>query len=81
MSSVLASITAGMAKSTMNDMTTCAQTKIGSRFRVMPGVRSFNTVVMIATATASDATSVNVISWAQTSARLLGVYSASASGG
>ena len=58
---------------TMNDVTTCAQTKMGMRFSVMPGARSLNTVVISDTATASDATSVNVISCAQTSARLLGV--------
>ena len=43
---VLASITAGMAKSTMNDVTTCAHTKIGIRFSVIPGARSLNTVVI-----------------------------------
>ena len=73
MSAVLASITAGMAKSTMNEVTTCAHTKIGIRFSVIPGARSLKVVVISETATASDPTSVNVISCAQTSARLLGV--------
>ena len=72
MSAVLAIITAGIAKITMNDVTTCAQTKIGIRFSAMPGARSLNAVVMIDTATASDATSVNVIICAHTSGRLLG---------
>ena len=73
MSDVLASITAGMANSTMNDVTTCAHTKIGIRFSVMPGARNLSAVVISDTATASEATSVNVMSCAQTSARLLGV--------
>ena len=70
---VLASMTEGMANSTMNDVTTCAHTKIGIRFNVMPGARSFSVVVISETATASEATSVKVISCAQTSTRLLGV--------
>ena len=61
-----------MANITMNDVTTCAHTKVGMRLSVIPGVRSLNTVVTMDTATASDATSVNVMSWAQTSARLDG---------
>ncbi len=72
-SAVLASITAGIAKITMNDTTTSAQTKIGMRLSDMPGVRSLNAVVIVDTATASDATSVNVISCAHTSARFVGV--------
>ena len=54
MSAVLASITAGMANSTMNDVTTCAHTKIGIRFSVIPGARSLSAVVISETATASD---------------------------
>ena len=73
MSAVLASITDGMANRTMNDVTTCAQTKMGIRLRVIPGARSLNVVVISDTATESDATSVKVISCAHTSARLLGV--------
>ena len=73
MSAVLASITAGIANITMNDVTTCAHTKIGIRFSVMPGARSLKSGRDQRDATASDATSVNVISCAQTSARLLGV--------
>ena len=57
----------------MNEVTTCAHTKIGIRFSVIPGARSLSVVVISETATASDPTSVNVISCAQTSARLLGV--------
>ena len=70
---VLASITAGMANITMNDVTTWAHTKIGIRFSVIPGARSLSVVVISETATASEPTSVNVISCAQTSGRLLGV--------
>src|SRR3954471_21720512 len=80
-SAVLAIITAGIAKITMNDVTTCAQTKIGLRFSDMPGARSLNAVVMIDTATASDATSVHVIICAQTSGRLVGLNNCSDSGG
>ena len=69
MSAVLAIITAGMANMTMNDVTTCAHTKIGMRFSDIPGARILNAVVTIDTATASDATSVNVIICAHTSGR------------
>ena len=62
MSDVLATITAGIANSTMNDVMTCAHTKVGIRFSVIPGVRNFSAVVISDTATASEATSVNVIS-------------------
>ena len=81
MSAVLAIITAGIANTTMNDVTTCAHTKIGIWFKAMPGARSLNAVVMIDTATASDATSVQVIICAQTSGRLVGSNSCSDSGG
>ena len=54
---------------------------MGMRFSVIPGARILNAVVINDTATASDATSVKVISWAHTSARLLGVYKLSDSGG
>src|SRR5436305_6140017 len=70
----------GIAKITMNDVTTWPQTKIGIRLSDMPGVRILNAVTMISTETASAATSVNVISCAQTSARLPGVYCGPASG-
>ena len=39
-------MTAGIAKITMNDVTTCAQTKIGMRLSDMPGARSLNAVVI-----------------------------------
>src|SRR3954471_8046808 len=80
MRAVLASITAGIAKITMNEVTTCAQTKIGTRLGDMPGARILNAVVMISTDTASAATSVNVMSCAHTSARLPGEYSGPDSG-
>ena len=51
------------------------------RFSVIPGARSLKTVVMSDTAVASEATSVKGMSCAQTSARLLGANSVSASGG
>src|SRR5690242_4306891 len=70
---VLQTITAGMAKITMNDVTIWAHTKTGMRLSDMPGVRSLNAVVTSDTATASDATSVKVINCAHTSARLVGV--------
>src|SRR5689334_17708444 len=77
---VLASMIEGIANSTMNAVTTCAQTKIGTRFSDMPGVRNLNAVTMISTETASAATSVNVMSCAHTSARLPGVNSGPDSG-
>src|SRR3954468_9492637 len=81
MSAVLASITEGIANKTMNDVTPCDHTNTGTRFNVIPGARILKAVVINETATASDATSVKVISWAHTSARLLGVYKLSDSGG
>ena len=50
--SVLASITAGIAKMIMNDVTSIAQTKSGMRLSDMPGARCLKTVTMISTATA-----------------------------
>ena len=70
MSAVLATMTAGIAKITMNDVTTIAQTNTGIRFSDMPGARILNAVTMISTATAIADTSVNVIICAHTSARL-----------
>ncbi len=70
---MLASIIAGIANSTMNAVTTCAQTKIGTRLSDIPGARILRAVTMISTDTASAATSVKVISCAHTSARLPGV--------
>jgi hypothetical protein len=77
---VLASITAGMAKTTMNEVTSIAQTKSGMRLSDMPGARCFKTVVMMLTAAASDEISVKVIICAQTSTLLPGEYSGPESG-
>ncbi len=63
----------GIANITRNEVTSIDQTKSGMRSSVMPVARCLNTVTTISTATASAATSVNVIICAQTSARLLGV--------
>ena len=70
MSAVLATMIAGIAKITMNDVTTIAHTNTGMRLSDIPGTRILNTVTMISTATAIAETSVNVIIWAQTSERL-----------
>ena len=78
---MLHSITAGIAKITMKEVTTCAQTKIGTRLSAMPGARILKAVVMIDTATASDATSVHVIICAHTSGRFVGLNSCSDNGG
>ena len=80
MSAVLATMMAGIANSTMNDVTIIAHTKIGMRFSDMPGARILNAVTTISTATAIADTSVNVIICAHTSARLVGPNSVSASG-
>ncbi len=64
--------TDGIAKMTMNEVTSIAQTNSGMRLIDIPGARSLKTVTTISTATASPATSVNVISWAQKSERLPG---------
>ncbi len=70
MSAVLATMIAGMAKMTMNDVTTMPQTNTGTRFNDMPGARILKEVTMISTATAIAETSVNVIICAHTSDRL-----------
>ncbi len=64
--------TTGMANMTMNAVTTCAHTKMGMRFIVMPGARSLNAVTMISTDAMMAAISVNVIVCAQTSTRFPG---------
>ena len=69
-----------MAKITMNAVTSIAQTNSGIRFNDMPGARALKIVATSSTDTASAATSVNVISCAQKSARLPGAYSGPASG-
>ena len=63
-------MTDGIAKMTMNEVTTCAQTKSGSRFSDMPTARCLKTVVMISTAPTSPEISVSVIICAQKSTRL-----------
>jgi hypothetical protein len=67
---VLEIITAGIAKITMKLTTSMAHTNRGMRFSDMPGVRSLRIVQIRQVATTSADTSVNVISCAQTSARL-----------
>src|SRR3954466_1381714 len=74
-SMVLHIMTDGMANRTMNDVTRLDQTNRGMRLRVIPGARSLNTVVMMATAPAMDAVSTRVTIWLQTSYRLPGVNS------
>ncbi len=69
---VLDTITAGIANTTMNAITSIDQTKRGSRLSAMPGQRSLKTVTMISTAATSAAISVNVIICAQMSTRLPG---------
>jgi hypothetical protein len=73
-------MTAGMAKTTMNEVTSIAQTKIGMRLSDIPGARSLKMVAIRLTAMASDEISVKVIIWAQTSTRLPGLYSGPARG-
>ena len=67
---MLVTITAGMAKITITLTTSIAHTKSGIRLSDIPGVRNLRMVQIRQTATTSDDTSVNVISCAQTSARL-----------
>ena len=67
-------MTAGIAKMTMKDVTSCAHTNSGIRLIDIPGARILKVVTISCTATASDDTSVNVISCAQKSARLPGEY-------
>ncbi len=69
----LATITAGMANSTMNWVTRIAQTKRGMRFSDMPGARILKMVVISATATSIAESSLKVTSCAQMSAPLPGV--------
>lgn len=69
---VLPSITEGIAKTTMKDVTSIDQTKTGMRLTAMPGARCLNTVTMVLTAMQSDESSVKVIICAQTSTRLPG---------
>src|SRR3954462_3506976 len=68
----LAMITAGMANSTMNEVTKLAHTKMGSRSKDIPGAFCLKVVTITFTATDSAESSVNVISCAQTSTRLPG---------
>src|SRR4051794_23471429 len=79
-SSPLATITAGMAKMTIIDSTSFSQSKIGMRFRVIPGARWRRMVVARQTATPSAETSVNVIICDQTSTRCPGEYCGPESG-
>ena len=60
MSAVLATMTAGIGKITMKDVTTIAHTNTGMRLSDIPGARILNAVTMISTATAIADTSVNV---------------------
>ena len=54
-------ITEGMAKITMNAVTTIDQTNNGTRFKVIPGARILNAVTMISIAAINPEISVNVI--------------------
>jgi hypothetical protein len=69
---VLAAMTAGIAKITMNDVTSCAQTSSGMRSRDIPGARFLKIVVMRFVALASAESSVNVTTCDQMSIRLPG---------
>ena len=62
-------ITAGMAKMIMNEVTTCDHTKRGMRFSDIPGARCLKTFVRVTTAPAKAEISVSVIMSAQTSTR------------
>jgi hypothetical protein len=64
----------------MKLVTRIDQAKSGIRLSDMPGARCLRIVVISSTAPASAATSVKVISWAQTSVRFPGLYSGPASG-
>ena len=66
---VLATITAGMAKITMNDCTSIDQQNSGMRFSDIPGARILKIVAISSTATHSAEISVKVIICAQTSTR------------
>ena len=69
---LLATITAGIAKSTMKDWTSMLQQNSGMRFSDMPGARIFRIVAVSSVATHMAEISVNVIICAQTSTRLPG---------
>src|SRR5256885_1927985 len=73
-------MTAGIAKITMNDVTTIAQTRTGTRLSDMPTARCLKTVVMISTAPTSADISVSVTMSAQISPRFPGENCAPASG-
>jgi len=77
---VLATITAGIAMMTTNEVTSIDHTNSGMRSSDMPGARCLRTVTTISTETASAETSVKVIIWAQMSARLPGAYCGPESG-
>src|SRR5215210_2374010 len=79
-SALLASITAGIANSTMKEVTSMAQANSGTRLSVMPGARNLNIVVMMTIASTSADSSVKVIICAQISTRLPGEKSGPASG-
>ena len=64
---VLAIITAGIAKMIMKDWTSIDQQNIGMRFSDIPGARILRIVTMSSTATHRAETSVKVIICAQTS--------------
>ncbi len=69
---LLASMTAGMANTTMNACTSIAQTNSGIRDSAIPGARCLKMVAMTLTAPPSAASSVNVIICAHVSVRLPG---------
>ena len=78
---LLAIITEGMAKMTMNDVISCAQQNSGRRFNDMPGARSLKMVTISSIAPTSADISVKFTSCAHTSMRLPGENSGPASGG
>src|SRR5512133_1107604 len=71
---VLAVATAGIAKMIMNATTSCDHTKMGIRFKDIPGARILNVVTMMFTAATSAEISVNVTTCAHTSTRWPGEY-------
>ena len=77
---LLESMTAGMANTVMNAVTSIAQTNSGMRLSDIPGARCFRIVTIIWTAIPSADSSVNVTICAQKSMRLPGEYSGPASG-
>ena len=79
---VLASITAGIAKMIMNDVTSCAQTNSGMRLQRHARARACLKMVVddVDGDRPAPTTSVKVISCAQKSARLPGAYCGPASG-